>query len=63
MKQVTKDTEFIIGIDFGHGETSACFYDLKEGSEPQKDLDIYGAQNEAYKCLLVDKVVNDLCLS
>ena len=20
MKQVTKDTEFIIGIDFGHGE-------------------------------------------
>lgn len=40
MKQVTKDTEFIIGIDFGHGETSACFYDLKEGSEPQKDLDI-----------------------
>lgn len=23
----------------------------------------YGAQNEAYKCLLVDKVVNDLCLS
>lgn len=40
MKQVTKDTEFIIGIDFGHGETSACFYDLKESSEPQKDLDI-----------------------
>ena len=26
-------------------------------------LTIYGAQNEAYKCLLVDKVVNDLCLS
>lgn len=40
MKQVTKDTEFIIGIDFGHGETSACFYDLKDGNEPQKDLDI-----------------------
>lgn len=40
MKQVTKDTEFIIGIDFGHGETSACFYDLKGGNEPQKDLDI-----------------------
>ena len=27
------------------------------------DKDNYGAQNEAYKCLLVDKVVNDLCLS
>lgn len=40
MKQVTEDTEFIIGIDFGHGETSACFYDLKNSSEPQKDLDI-----------------------
>ena len=26
-------------------------------------LTTYGAQNEAYKCLLVDKVVNDLCLS
>lgn len=23
----------------------------------------YGAQNEAYKCLLVEKVVNDLCFS
>lgn len=40
MKQVTKNTEFIIGIDFGHGETSACFYDLKKSNEPQKDLDI-----------------------
>lgn len=40
MKQVTKNTEFIIGVDFGHGETSACFYDLKKSNEPQKDLDI-----------------------
>lgn len=40
MKQVTNDTEFIIGIDFGHGETSACFYDLTAKTEPQKDLDI-----------------------
>lgn len=29
MKQVTQNTEFIIGIDFGHGETSAAFYDLE----------------------------------
>ena len=40
MKEVTKNTEFIIGIDFGHGETSACFYTLKGGEEPQKDLEI-----------------------
>ena len=38
MKQVTQNTEFIIGIDFGHGETSAAFYDLK--NQEKKDLDI-----------------------
>lgn len=38
MKQVTQHTEFIIGIDFGHGETSAAFYDLK--TQEKKDLDI-----------------------
>lgn len=38
MKKITKDTEFIIGIDFGHGETSANFYSLKD--KGTKDLDI-----------------------
>lgn len=38
MKEVTQNTEFIIGIDFGHGETSAAFYDLK--AQEKKDLDI-----------------------
>lgn len=38
MKQVTQNTEFIIGIDFGHGETSAAFYDLK--TQEKKDLNI-----------------------
>lgn len=38
MKTITKDTEFIIGIDFGHGETSANFYSLKD--KGTKDLDI-----------------------
>lgn len=38
MKQVTQNTEFIIGIDFGHGETSAAFYNLK--TQEKKDLDI-----------------------
>lgn len=38
MKEVTKNTEFIIGIDFGHGETSAAFYDLK--NQDKLDLDI-----------------------
>ena len=31
--------------------------------KPEGGSGKYGAQNEAYKCLLVDKVVNDLCLS
>lgn len=39
MKPITEKTEFIIGIDFGHGETSARFYDLT--SEDCKDLDIF----------------------
>ena len=38
MKKVTDKTEFIIGIDFGHGETSAAFYDLK--NQKKFDLDI-----------------------
>lgn len=38
MKTVTKDTEFIIGIDFGHGETSASYYNLQ--NQDKKDLDI-----------------------
>lgn len=38
MRQVTQNTEFIIGIDFGHGETSAAFYNLK--TQEKKDLDI-----------------------
>ena len=38
MVQTTKDTEFIIGIDFGHGETSAAFYSLK--TQDKFDLDI-----------------------
>lgn len=42
MKQVTQNTEFIIGIDFGHGETSAAFYDLK--TQEKKDL------SSTYKC-------------
>lgn len=38
MKKVTDKTEFIIGIDFGHGETSAAFYDLRD--QKKMDLDI-----------------------
>lgn len=38
MYEVTPDTEFVIGIDYGHGETSAAFYDLK--SQERDDLDI-----------------------
>lgn len=35
---VTPDTEFIIGIDFGHGETSAAFYSI--ATQDKTDLDI-----------------------
>lgn len=38
MKEITSNTEFIIGIDFGHGETSAAFYDLR--TQEKKDLDV-----------------------
>lgn len=38
MKQITQNTEFIIGIDFGHGETSASYYDLQ--NQDKMDLDI-----------------------
>lgn len=42
MKKITENTEFIIGIDFGHGETSAAFYDLKKKDNDNvlTDLDI-----------------------
>ena len=38
MKQITPNTEFIIGIDFGHGETSAAVYSLK--TQECSDIDI-----------------------
>lgn len=38
MVPVTPDTEFIIGIDFGHGETSAAFYGI--ATQDKTDLDI-----------------------
>lgn len=38
MVQITPDTEFIIGIDFGHGETSASFYGIEK--QNKMDLDI-----------------------
>lgn len=42
MKPITNNTEFIIGIDFGHGETSARFYNLQ--NEDQEDIDILPGQ-------------------
>lgn len=38
MISVTPKTEFIIGIDFGHGETSAAFYSI--ATQEKIDLDI-----------------------
>lgn len=35
----------------------------KKYLKPQVDVAQYGAQNEAYKCLLVENVANDLCFS
>lgn len=53
MKQVTQNTEFIIGIDFGHGETSAAFYDLK--TQEKKDLDILpGLRGRKYVFFISD---------
>ncbi|MBQ0142853.1 MAG: hypothetical protein KBT06_08670 [Prevotellaceae bacterium] len=43
MVTVTSDTEFIIGIDFGHGETSAAFYGIT--TPEKKDLDILPGLN------------------
>ena len=43
MKEVTPNTEFVIGIDFGHGETSAAFYSLR-GEDNKIDLDILPGQ-------------------
>lgn len=42
MKPITEETKFVIGIDFGHGETSACYCALhnEEGKDSMTDLDI-----------------------
>lgn len=42
MKEVKPSTEFVIGIDFGHGETSAAYYDLR--NQDKLDLDILPGQ-------------------
>lgn len=43
MKEATPNTEFVIGIDFGHGETSAAFYSLRS-KDDKLDLDILPGQ-------------------
>lgn len=42
MKEITPQTEFVIGIDFGHGETSAAYYNLR--NQDKEDLDILPGQ-------------------
>lgn len=38
MKKITQNTDVIIGVDFGSSETSAAFYDLKNGNEAVLDI-------------------------
>lgn len=59
MQPITENTEFIIGIDFGHGETSACFYNLKkkvdatERKDVTTDLDVTPGNKVVYSAVAI----------
>lgn len=62
MNPITNNTEFIIGIDFGHGETSARFYNLQ--NEDQKDIDILPDQKviKSAVAILRQEGVETICV-
>lgn len=62
MNPITNNTEFIIGIDFGHGETSASFYNLQ--NEDQKDIDILPDQKviKSAVAILRQEGVETICV-
>lgn len=62
MNPITNNTEFIIGIDFGHGETSARFYNLQ--NEDQEDIDILPGQKviKSAVAILRQEGVETICV-
>jgi len=36
MVQINDNTKYVIGIDFGHGETAAAVYDISLKGKPEK---------------------------
>lgn len=62
MRPITNNTEFIIGIDFGHGETSACFYNLQ--NQEQYDIDILPGQKviKSAVAILRQEGVETICV-
>lgn len=62
MTPITNNTEFIIGIDFGHGETSARFYNLQ--NEDQEDIDILPGQKviKSAVAILKQEGVETICI-
>lgn len=62
MRPITNNTEFIIGIDFGHGETSARFYNLQ--NQDQEDIDILPGQKviKSAVAILRQEGVETICV-
>ena len=62
MRPITNNTEFIIGIDFGHGETSARFYNLQ--NQDHKDIDILPGQKviKSAVAILRQEGVETICV-
>lgn len=62
MRPITEQTEFIIGIDFGHGETSARFYNLQ--NQDQEDIDILPGQKviKSAVAILRQEGVETICV-
>lgn len=61
---INENTEFIIGIDFGHGETSAAYYSLRDENEPKKDIDILPGKPviPSAVAILSQEGVNTICV-
>lgn len=62
IRPITESTEFIIGIDFGHGETSASFYNIL--NEEKEDLDILPGKKvvKSAVAILKQEGVETICI-
>lgn len=60
MRKITDSTNYIIGIDFGHGETAAALYNIRQ--EVLQNLDILPGRHIVKSMVAIETQENDECI-